>query len=41
MNEIAKLMEGSKAIEEAVKKAGVKRLIIISGAGSLEIEPGV
>ncbi|WP_431210666.1 NAD(P)-dependent oxidoreductase [Puia sp. P3] len=34
-------MRGSKAIQEAVKKSGVKRLIVIGGAGSLYIKPGV
>jgi len=32
---------GSKAIQQAVKQAGVKRLLVIGGAGSLEITPGV
>lgn len=32
---------GSKAIQEAVKKAGVKRFITIGGAGSLFVAPGV
>ena len=32
---------GSEAIQEGVKKAGVKRLITIGGAGSLEVAPGV
>lgn len=30
----------SKTIEKAVQKAGVKRLLVIGGAGSLEIAPG-
>jgi putative NADH-flavin reductase len=34
-------MRGSKAIQEAVKKSGVKRLVVIGGAGSLYIRPGV
>ncbi len=34
-------IRGSQAIQEAVKRAGVKRFIIIGGAGSLEIAPGV
>jgi len=34
-------IRGSEAIQEAVKKAGVKRFIIIGGAGSLFIAPGV
>lgn len=32
---------GSKAIQEAVKKSGVKRYITIGGAGSLFIAPGL
>jgi uncharacterized protein len=32
---------GSKSIQEAVKRAGVKRYIVIGGAGSLEIKPGL
>ncbi|MEJ5962151.1 NAD(P)-dependent oxidoreductase [Pedobacter immunditicola] len=31
-------LAGSQAIQKAVKEAGVKRLIVIGGAGSLEIE---
>jgi len=34
-------LEGSQAIQAGVKKAGVKRLIVIGGAGSLEVAPGV
>jgi putative NADH-flavin reductase len=34
-------LAGSRAIQTGVKAAGVKRLIVIGGAGSLEIEPGV
>jgi putative NADH-flavin reductase len=34
-------INGSKAIQEAVKKAGVKRFITIGGAGSLFVAPGV
>ena len=33
-------LEGSKTIQNAVKKAGVKRYLVIGGAGSLEIAPG-
>jgi putative NADH-flavin reductase len=33
-------LEGSQAIEAGVKKSGVKRLIVIGGAGSLEVAPG-
>lgn len=34
-------LEGSKAIQAGVKSAGVKRLITIGGAGSLEVAPGL
>ncbi|YBV97973.1 NAD(P)-dependent oxidoreductase [Phyllobacteriaceae bacterium JZ32] len=34
-------VKGSRSINEATKKAGVKRLIVVGGAGSLEIAPGV
>lgn len=34
-------LEGSRAIQAGVKQSGVKRLIVIGGAGSLEIKPGV
>lgn len=33
--------KGSKAIEAATKQSGVKRLLVVGGAGSLEIAPGV
>lgn len=33
-------LNGSKSIQEATKKAGVKRLLMVGGAGSLEIAPG-
>lgn len=32
---------GSEAIEAATMQAGVKRLLVIGGAGSLEIQPGL
>lgn len=32
---------GSRAIQAGVKASGVKRLIVIGGAGSLEIKPGL
>lgn len=32
---------GSTAIQSACKKAGVKRLLVVGGAGSLEIAPGL
>jgi len=31
---------GAKPIVDAVKKAGVKRLLVVGGAGSLEVAPG-
>lgn len=34
-------LEGAGAIQAGVKKAGIKRLLVIGGAGSLEIAPGV
>ncbi len=34
-------IEGSKSIQEAVKKSGVNRLIVIGGAGSLFVAPNV
>ncbi|WP_430613184.1 NAD(P)-dependent oxidoreductase [Flavobacterium sp. JP2137] len=34
-------LKGSEAIQESVKKSGVKRLIIMGGAGSLYIADGV
>ncbi|HEY9045492.1 MAG TPA: NAD(P)-dependent oxidoreductase [Ohtaekwangia sp.] len=34
-------LKGSQAIQEGVKKSGVKRLIVVGGAGSLEVAPGV
>ncbi|HEX5153007.1 MAG TPA: NAD(P)-dependent oxidoreductase [Parafilimonas sp.] len=33
-------LKGSQAIQSAVKKAGIKRLIVVGGAGSLFIAPG-
>jgi putative NADH-flavin reductase len=32
---------GSESIQSAIKKAGVKRLLVVGGAGSLEVAPGV
>lgn len=34
-------LKGSVSIQEAVSKSGVKRLIVVGGAGSLFIAPGV
>ena len=37
----ALFLQGSKAITEGVKRSGVKRLLIVGGAGSLFVAPGV
>lgn len=34
-------LEGSKAIQSAVKKAGVQRLLVVGGAGSLYVAEGL
>ena len=34
-------IKGSESIQEAVKLSGVKRLLVVGGAGSLEIAPGL
>ncbi len=34
-------LAGSQAIQNGVRKAGVKRYLVIGGAGSLEVAPGV
>ena len=34
-------IKGSESIQQAVKISGVKRLLVVGGAGSLEIAPGV
>ncbi len=34
-------IKGSESIQQAVKLSGVKRLLVVGGAGSLEIVPGV
>lgn len=34
-------LKGSETIQAATKAAGVKRLLVVGGAGSLEIAPGV
>jgi len=34
-------IKGTRAIIDGVKKAGVKRLLFVGGAGSLEVKPGV
>ncbi|MDN5285456.1 MAG: hypothetical protein JWR38_1730 [Mucilaginibacter sp.] len=40
-NIYADFIAGSEAIQKAVKQSGVKRLLVVGGAGSLEIAPGV
>ncbi|HYS83268.1 MAG TPA: NAD(P)-dependent oxidoreductase [Anaeromyxobacteraceae bacterium] len=34
-------VKGSKAIQEGVRRSGVRRLLVVGGAGSLEVAPGV
>lgn len=34
-------LEGCKAIEKGTEQSGVKRLLVVGGAGSLEVAPGV
>lgn len=34
-------LQGSRAITEGVKRSGVKRLLVVGGAGSLFVAPGV
>lgn len=34
-------VRGARSIIDGVKKAGVKRLLFVGGAGSLEVKPGV
>ena len=34
-------IKGSEAIQQAVRLSGVKRLLVVGGAGSLEVAPGV
>jgi len=34
-------IEGYKAIISGVKKSGIKRLLVVGGAGTLEVAPGV
>ena len=34
-------LEGAQSIQAGVKKSGVKRLLVVGGAGSLEVAPGV
>jgi len=40
-NIFADHLRGSKVIQASVKRAGVKRLLVVGGAGSLEVKPGV
>jgi putative NADH-flavin reductase len=35
-----RMVAGAKSIIQATKKAGVKRLLVVGGAGSLEVAPG-
>ena len=35
-----RMVEGAKAIIAATKRSGVKRLLVVGGAGSLEVAPG-
>jgi len=37
----AEFLSGSQSIQAGIKAAGVKRYIIIGGAGSLEVAPGI
>ena len=37
----ARFMKGSAAIDAGVEKSGVKRLLVVGGAGSLFVAPGV
>ncbi|WP_017812530.1 NAD(P)-dependent oxidoreductase [Paenibacillus shenyangensis] len=37
----SELPEAARSIVEGMKNAGVSRLVIVGGAGSLEVEPGV
>lgn len=37
----AQFMKGSAAIDAGVEKSGVKRLLVVGGAGSLYVAPGV
>jgi uncharacterized protein len=34
-------LQGAQAIQAGVKRSGVKRLLVVGGAGSLEVAPGV
>jgi len=36
----AEFLKGSRAIQQACKLAGINRLLVVGGAGSLEIAPG-
>lgn len=40
-NIYAEYLEGAQSIQTGVKQAGVKRFIVIGGAGSLEVAPGL
>jgi putative NADH-flavin reductase len=40
-NIYSEFLQGAAAIQEGVTKSGVKRYLIVGGAGSLEVAPGV
>ncbi|MDE1184596.1 NAD(P)-dependent oxidoreductase [Paraburkholderia sp.] len=40
MNDLATLTVASKALVEGVRAAGLKRVVVVGGAGSLEVAPG-
>jgi putative NADH-flavin reductase len=40
-NIYADYLKGSRAVQEAVKKSGVQRFLVVGGAGSLYVAPGV
>lgn len=40
-NEYAEILEGVRSIIQGVKRAGVKRMLVVGGAGSLFVSPGV
>lgn len=40
-NIYADYLKGSRAVQEGVKKSGVQRFVVVGGAGSLYVAPGV
>ncbi|TLV02998.1 NAD(P)-dependent oxidoreductase [Dyadobacter luticola] len=40
-NIYAEFLQGAQAIQQGVKQSGVKRFLLVGGAGSLEVAPGV